>query len=36
MSSRVDKSAGTRYEREVENPNKAFIQDLKKKVGPNK
>ena len=36
MNSLVDKSTGILYDKDVEKPNKAFIQDLKKKVGPNK
>ena len=35
-SSRVDRSTGILYESEEENPNSAFIHDLKKKVGPSK
>ena len=36
ISSLEDRSTGTLYDREVEKPNKAFIHDLKKKVGPSK
>jgi hypothetical protein len=36
MSSLVDKSTGSLCVRDEENPNKAFIQDLKKNVGPSK
>ena len=36
INSRVDKSAGILYDKELEKPNSAFIHDLKKKVGPSK
>lgn len=36
INSRVDKSAGILYVKEFEKPNKAFIHDLKKKVGPSR
>jgi hypothetical protein len=36
MNSLIDKSTGKRLVSALEKPNKAFIQDLKKNVGPNK
>lgn len=36
INSRVERSTGARYDSDVEKPNSAFIQDLKKNVGPNK
>jgi hypothetical protein len=36
MSSLEERSAGNLYDNELENPNKAFIHDLKKNVGPSR
>ena len=36
INSLVDKSTGNLYDNEDENPNSAFIQDLKKNVGPSR